>query len=527
MSSVDNMSYFLDNLLKHYQMTAEDLERRKAPGSFIRLKRPDGLPAFENVIQRLEKAINSQEKTVIYGDYDVDGLTSTAVLYLGLLVAGLKVGYFIPSRYVEGYGLNKDRITQFAEKGYKLIVTVDNGISCHEQIEYAKSLGLEVIVIDHHACPETLPNTPYIFHQTNSGFLDYNCSAASLAFFVSSRLMKKDEPYLATLAGIAVFSDVMPLVGNNLEMAKLCLQSLNQYRYTNLLSLMEGDISYDSINFNLIPALNSPGRIAKDSLSTNHACQFLLSQKPESVLKYSAFLKELNNKRKELVKNVKFVEGKTFESEHAIVLTCEDYAGLAGLFANRVMREKNKPSLIFAPSENDESLLIGSLRLPEGFSSKKFLSNTYFVACGGHERAAGLTIKSSDYFKAMMDFVSDCEKQALEKRADEEDLIPLDLEDINKANYKTFEMFQPFGEGFPSPKFAVSFAKEDVTFSKNHNAAFVYPGNKEGKVVYFGPLDDFESPLYSLYTVIGTLRQETFRDNSTVSLLGEKLISEE
>lgn len=521
------MSYFLDNLLRFYHLTPEALERRKAPGSFQNLHRPDGLAEFEQVIARLDQAVKEKEKTVIYGDYDVDGLTSTAIMVLGLNACGLQPGFFIPSRYHEGYGLNTERIRQFQKKGYHLIITVDNGISCHEQIALAKSLSMEVIVIDHHTCPNMLPDTPYLFHQSHSSFLDYNCSAASLSFFVISRLMHRDDPYLATLAGIAVFSDVMPLLGNNLELAKLSLQFLQQYRYPNLVSLLEGDISYDSLNFNLIPTLNSPGRVCKDSLATNHACRFLLSPDGAESQKYSVFLREVNQQRKQIVRSVQFDEKRTFESEHAIVLVSEDYTGLTGLFANRIMREKNKPCLIFAKGEADPHQLIGSLRLPEGFTSETFLNHTYFVASGGHQRAAGLTIREEDYYKTMMDFVSDCEKQACENKKEEADSIPLDLEDLTLKNYETYEMFAPFGEGFPAPVFALAFSKSEVMFSKNHNAAFVYAKNKEGKATYFGSLEPLESSLYSMYTLIGSLRKETFRNVTSVVLFGEKLLSEE
>ena len=521
------MSYFLDNLLRFYHLTPEALERRRAPGSFQNLHRPDGLSEFEQVIARLDRALKDKEKMVIYGDYDVDGLTSTAIMVMGLSACGLQPGFFIPSRYHEGYGLHAERICQFQEKGYHLIITVDNGISCHEQIALAKFLGMEVVVIDHHSCPATLPDTPYIFHQLHSSFLDYNCSAASLSYFVVSRLMHRDDPYLATLAGIAVFSDVMPLIGNNLELAKLSLQFLQQYRYPNLVSLLEGDISYDSLNFNLIPTLNSPGRVCKDSLATNQACRFLLSSDGADSLKYSAFLREINQQRKQLVRSVQFDGTRAFESEHAIVLVSNDYSGLTGLFANRIMREKNKACLVFAKGEADPQLLIGSLRLPEGFVSDAFLNHTYFVASGGHQKAAGVTIRERDYYKAMMDFVSDCEKQACEQKKEENESIPLDLEDLTLKNYGIYEMFAPFGEGFPSPSFALSFTKSDVVFSKNHNAAFVYAKNKEAKASYFGSLDAIDSPLYSMYTLIGSLRKETFRNVTSVVLLGEKLISEE
>ena len=181
---------FLASLLEHYHRTAKDLEARNALRSFSSLVLPDDYPGFQKVIHRLEEAISNKEKAVIYGDYDVDGLTSTAIRKRTLDSLGLNPGFFIPSRYHEGYGLNEERVRQFKEKGYSLIITVDNGISAKDSISLASSLGRETIVIDHHELPDILPPTPYIFTHLRDKFIPYNCSAASLALFVSHSLLK-------------------------------------------------------------------------------------------------------------------------------------------------------------------------------------------------------------------------------------------------------------------------------------------------------------------------------------------------
>lgn len=519
------MNLFLSKLLGYYQMSAEDLVRRKAPGSFVHLTLPDGKKDFDEVIQRLKKAMDQKEKVVIYGDYDVDGLTSTAILVLALKRLGLNPGFFIPSRYKEGYGLNEERVRQFKEKGYSLIITVDNGISAFSAIDLARSLGMEVVVIDHHEIQDTLPNTPYIFHQAKSGFISYNCSAASLAFFVSHTLLKEFDPYFATLAGIAVFSDVMPLEGNNLELAKLSLAFLKEKKYPNLVSLMNGEISYASLSFNLIPALNSPGRIGMDSLSTINACRFLLSPE-EGTKKYAFQFLQMNAKRRDIVKHMTFEENKKLESEHAGVYVATSYSGLSGLFANRLMQEKNKPILVFATLESNPEYYCGSLRLPEGYSSLTFMKNGKFVAGGGHERAAGITIKKEDFYQVAVSFCSEMEKQSLEKKMTSQNKIPLDLEDLNRENYGILEQFMPFGEGFKEPKFSVSFGKEDVVYSKNGTSFFVYCKNKEGKVVYFKDHSLLDNPEASFFTVEGSLKEETFQGKTMVSLFGEKLLSE-
>jgi single-stranded-DNA-specific exonuclease len=524
------MSSFLTELLEHYHLSLQDLSARRAPGSFAALKRPDGLPAFENVIARLEKAIASGEKTVIYGDYDVDGLTATAILKTALDERGLKPGFFIPSRYVEGYGLNSGRIDEFHAKGYTLILTVDNGVSALSEIEKAKSLGMEVLVIDHHEAPEKLPDTPYLFHQTLSGFLPYNCSAASLAYFVAARLLGKDDSYLATLAGIAVFSDVMPLVGNNLVFAKLALASLNTERFANLASLLPAlPATYEDLSFTLIPSLNSPGRIAKDSLATNNVCRFLLARDdPKAIARYRTVLLSFNEERKTVVKNVAFNPKKTLESDHGSVLCTDSYPGLSGLFANKVMREKNRPVAVFAPEEKDPSILSGSLRCPDPYHVDTFLekNRSRFLSAGGHAKAAGLRIKAADYYQVATLFLSECEKQALESVKKDDDGIAMVLEDLNAENYAVYESFFPFGEGFEAPVFSLSAGREEVTFSQNRNAAFVYSADHSGKAVYFGDLSLFGEERYTLFTFQGRFRKETYNGKVSYSLFADKVIPE-
>lgn len=463
---------------------------------------------------------------MIYGDYDVDGLTSTAILYNGLKNRGLQPGFFIPSRYLEGYGLNAGRVRQFKEKGYSLIVTVDNGISALEEIKLADQLGMEVVVIDHHEWKEVLPETSYIFHHKLSGFLDYNCSAASLAYFVAARLMRKDDAYLGALAGIAVFSDVMPLVGNNLEFAKISLRAIERYRYDNLCSLMGGDLSYRSIGLNLNPALNAPGRVAKDSLSTNNACRFLLEPTSEKTTRYSSFLLQLNEKKKEIIKSFSFDEKKTFDSESAFVAMTEDFSGLTGLFANSILRQKAKPVLIFAPSDFDRDQLIGSMRLPEGYTTEPLLAKKYLVQSGGHKRAAGVTIFAKDYLKFAVDFTSEMAKQALEHKGerDSDESIFISLEDLTLENLKTYSDFEPFGEGFAEPTFKLYFSKEDVIFSKNGKCAFLYTKDKTGKASVFSGVEALTDPQVDEFVLEGTMRREVFQNKESCCIIADKIL---
>ena len=151
-----------------------DLDARNKQRSFLDLKRPYINADFLNVIKILREIKANNEKIVIYGDYDADGITATAILKIAFDNFGLHTGFFIPNRYVEGYGLNNKRIDDFHHKGYKYILTVDNGITADKAIDYALSLGITTIVVDHHNCDNLAINTPYIFHQTLSNFLEEN-----------------------------------------------------------------------------------------------------------------------------------------------------------------------------------------------------------------------------------------------------------------------------------------------------------------------------------------------------------------
>jgi single-stranded-DNA-specific exonuclease len=507
-------------------MTMKDLDSRKESGSFHCLVRPDSAVSFQETCNRIKKAINQKDRIVIYGDYDVDGLTSTAILKLALDRLGANTGYFIPSRYVEGYGLNTERVRQFHEKGYKLIIAVDNGVSAFESVELAKKLGMDVVVIDHHEIPSPHPCFDSLFHQ--SSFLDYNCSAASLAYFVAWSLLGTDDEYFALLAGIAVFSDVMPLIGNNLQFAKIMLSALNKNQYDNLLLLLKNrPVSYEDVNFELIPSMNAVGRIQLDSLSTNQVCRFLLNTADKSKnITYANFIHQCNEKRKNLVKSVVPVSHLTLKSEHAICMCVECISGLSGLIANKVMRERNLPVAVFCPSEMDKEKLVCSIRVPDGYSLSDFMCHysNLFLTHGGHEKACGGTVLKKDYFQIATMFASECEKQFLERKPSTEDVIPITLEDINPASYQTYSDFMPFGEGFAKPLFEVSFSRDSLHFSSSGKMAFAENETHSGRVVFFKDFDTLHKLEEDYLIIRGYLSKSSFNGKTTIEVVADKIV---
>lgn len=518
-SVITDMKTILTKLLEHYRMTLEDLRERNLPGSFIRLETPFLDGGFKKVVLRIKKAIDKKEKTVIYGDYDVDGLTSTCIMKKTLDKLGLNPGYFIPSRYKEGYGLVKERVLDFKKKGYSLLITVDNGVSAFEAIEEAYKQGMEVVIIDHHEIVENKIQTPYIFHQNLSSFISYNCSAASLCFFVSKELLGYYDDYLACLAGIAVFSDVMPLKGNNLELAKIALTNLQKNLYPNLISLIpykKDAINYDDINFSIIPSLNSVGRIESDVMATNKACKLLIEEDEKEIQRLAKYVNDVNLKRKELIKNAKIDEKTSFESTNSFASMILCPSGLAGLFANKLLREKEKAVMLFSQDEKNPDCLVGSIRAKKGYDLISFLDKykKCFVNSGGHKQACGVTILKKDYYQIAILFSTEIEKQALFIKDDDEKNIQIDFDDLTKENFDIYQSFYPFGEGFSSCKFEIKVSKSDVKVAPSNKVSYVISKDRSHKITYFGVPKELSEDKNEI-TFIGDFKKEEF--NSQIS----------
>lgn len=518
----------LSQLLEHYKISVKDLDSRKESGSFLCLKRPDGLPGFEEVVARIRKAIANHEKTVLYGDYDVDGLTSVAMMKLTLDALGLNPGFFIPSRYVEGYGLSSSRVQEFYDKGYHLLIALDNGISAFESIEKAKQLGMDVLVIDHHERQKELPKMDGLFHPTESHFLDYNCSAASLSYFVASSLLGRESDYFAFLAGMAVFSDVMPLIGNNLVFAKMMRPLFEKRAFSNIASLLgKKKCDYDDISFTLIPTLNSPGRIKMDTLSTNLACRFLLELRDEEkIKKYASFLVGCNQERKDCVKKFSEVKLEPLSSEHAFCFQSPAPSGLSGLLANRLLNEKKIPVCVFCQDEKRSDSFVCSFRVPDGYSLHFLFQDQrhFFLDLGGHEKACGGSLLKKNYYIISTLFAQEMAKQSLDTKK-EENALEISLEDINSASYETYSLFMPFGEGFEKPKFSLFFPKEEFHLNSSKKMGFVLNKSKTGRILFFDHLEEISSSKEEFIHVKGSFRKSSFQGKDYFEILASEIIS--
>ena len=423
------------------------------------------MPDMEKAVTRIIKAITQKEKTIIYGDYDVDGITSITVLLKFFKERGLDVGFYIPNRLDEGYGLNKDAIKQIANEGYKLIITVDCGISGLEEIDYAYSLGMEVIVTDHHEPLEELPNALAVIDckRKDNSYPFNSLAGVGVAFkliqAIGIKLNLDEKDYLKYLdiVCIGTISDIVPLIDENRVIAKLGLKLLEQARIPGIKALIMSanlkDISSNSISFGIAPRINACGRMGHEQ----DALELFLTENIIKANEITQKLNEYNRKRQEIEKKI-FDEAISMieqdSNQDAIILGAENWHhGVIGIVASKITEIYNKPSILVCFEGNDGK---GSGRSIPGFDLHSALCATseYLEKYGGHEMAIGLSLKKENYNGFKQNFLK------LANKSNIKDYVPIikidkeiTLKDIKVEDVEKLKLLEPYGEANFLPVF--------------------------------------------------------------------------
>lgn len=450
------MSEFYEKIKNYYGLNEEECRELFREPSFSYLPTLEDEEEAIKAKQRILQAIKNKEKTLIYGDYDTDGIMSTSIIFKSIIKLGGSASIFIPSRYIDGYGLNKENATKIANAGYKLVILVDNGITAIDEVKILIDKKVDVIIIDHHETLDTLPNANAIIHPSTTKYKDYkyNVSAGYLSFMFSSFLLEEVDEYLLTLGGLSTFSDLMTLKLYNREIAKLTLQTLNKYKYKEFIYLTEKTYFDENVlNSEIIPCINAIGRIVEDHKGRLLVYYFASSTESEKQ-KYSSWMKKINTSRKELTK-LAYEQVKVNPYENGICLISTYPEGINGLLANKLLNENNKVSIVFSSSKIDPSVYVGSIRSKKGCNCLNLFEKLshYIIRSGGHELAGGISIakENFEFFKSEFnDYLSNVSLYDEEKYK-----IPVTLFDFNKDSYETLRKFAPFGFGFQEPLFEI------------------------------------------------------------------------
>lgn len=431
---------------------------------------------MEIAVTRILKAIENKEKVTIYGDYDVDGITSITVLKSFLQDIGLEVSTYIPDRLDEGYGLNKKAIEKISKQGCNLMITVDCGISGIEEIEYANSLGIETIVTDHHEPGNELPNAIAVIDnkRKDSKYPFRELAGVGVVFKLTQalgiRLGLKEEVYLKYLdiVCIGTISDIVPLVDENRVIAKLGLMLVKQTKNIGLQSIINSSgytkIDSNTISFGVAPRINACGRMGQ----AEEALKLFLSKNINEVRELTKKLNEHNALRQEIEKNIfqeviEKIENENLENNKAIVLGGQNWHhGVIGIVASKITEMYFKPSILL--SFEGDGIGKGSGRSIPGFDLHDALMKCQDLIekFGGHSMAVGINVKE----EKLNEFRKKFEEVAEQEHIDE--IIPIinidakiDLNDINKEMVESLKILEPFGEANKMPVFVFKNLKID------------------------------------------------------------------
>ena len=485
---------------------------------------------MEKATELIALAIENKKKIVVYGDYDADGVTSTVIMYKALKQCGAQVGYYVPDRELEGYGINSDRIRKLRVEDFTVILTCDNGIAATDQVKLAKELGMTVIITDHHELSFEEDSTgartfkiPQADAVINPKQVDCNypfkqlCGAGIALKFAQALYIKLGinvelVKEFIEIAGIGTICDVVDLIDENRIIAKNALGMLTNTKNLGLkclkeiLNICDKEIKSYHVGFQIGPCINATGRLESAAISV----ELLLCEEETKAVELAKTLFELNKKRQDMTTQnveqvIELIEHSTFKNDKVLVIYKDTiHESIAGIVAGRVRETFNVPTIILTNGKENPK---GSARSIEEYNLFEELikCEELLLKFGGHPMAAGLSIKEENIEKLR-------QKLNLICKLTDEDIIPKVRIDermpLNKINYgiiEELELLEPYGKGNPSPLLAeknIPVLKIDI-LGKSANTIkikFLMPKtNRTIDGIFFNRVDEFMEMLKNSY----------------------------
>lgn len=459
------MDSLKERLKRYYSLDEEGYARICREPSFSYLPSLSKSLAALEAKSRIAEAIREGQKILIYGDYDCDGIMATSIMARALSLLGAKFDFYIPSRYTDGYGLTMENAKKILRAGYRLLICVDNGVSCLDQIAFLLDKGVETIVIDHHDLPSALPPSRALIHDRLLQSLSVKTSAGALCFYFSCLLLGKVDEESLFMGATSVVSDMMPMKGENALLVSLANRLSRQGVGDRICRLADSElIDERALSLRCIPAINAVGRIEVGHKARTLIPYFArLSTEPSGAFE---LLKEDNEKRKAL-SNEAEGKAKVDPSAPGCFQLSDLIEGLNGLLANRLLEKTGKPSLVLSRSYAHPGYYVGSMRGKGDFDCAEMVEpiKGSLSSFGGHQKAAGLSLSESNLGLLKDRFLSYC--QSLSNLEDEpQPSIPMELSEANLDSYRLIRSFGPFGVDHPEPVFELSMDAASLQYSK-------------------------------------------------------------
>ena len=500
-----------------------------------RLSDPFEIKDMDKAAARIRKAIEEKEKILIYGDYDADGVTSTALLYLYLKSENADVITYIPDRNSEGYGLNLDAVKEISEKGVKLIITVDNGISAFNEADYISSLGMDLVITDHHKASHTIPQAVAVVDPHR-----YDCpsefklwAGVGVAFKLVCALSDKTTDELldlySDLVTIGTIGDIVSLTGENRAIVKHGLKILNKTTRPGVKALKQiagvdgKEINASTVAFSLVPRINAIGRIS----SAEEAFRLLISEEEGNALFYAQTVDSSNVTRQDVEKIISGEAEAQIRNnpemlyDRVLIFSGENWhGGVIGIVAARLTQKYGKPCIVITDDGKEAK---GSGRSIEGFSLYEAINSASHLLnhFGGHTLAAGFGLDSEnidDFKKAVQDYAKTVEMPFATVALDcklKPEFISADVLDVISA-------LEPFGAGNPQPMFGLfgmTLTSVQPIGGGKHLRLSLRRGNATVSALYFGvTLNDFPYDEGDILDLAVRLEKNEYMGQTKVSI---------
>jgi len=479
---------------------------------------------INEVIQRITQARDAKEKVLICGDYDADGICATAILYDALSRYGITCGFYIPNRFKEGYGLHCSTVDLAKQKGYSLLITVDNGVKAFEALNHCVKLGIDTIVSDHHTMDQPVPCT-HLLHSHTMGEQFDNLCGAGIALMISRALLGEIKEHVV-LAAVASIGDVMPVWK---ETRKIIKQGIDYLKagICQPIQALSSDNKWDerTIAFQIVPKLNATGRLA-DLANANNTVKFLLMKRKSDILLFAQQIDALNQKRRLMsAKMTEFAHTLVNYNDAFLMLQHEDFhEGLLGIIAAKLCEEYHKPAMVFSQAGEE---MKGSIRSNHMIDLRSFFSDCpiSLIAYGGHAAAAGISLHQKDY-PAFYQYVQ--KKMETVSATDEiiQEAIPCLIEECDLSAVNELEALAPFGEQFSKPLFLIENYSVKEMKSLTNGKHVKWESLENIDALYFNAKD-----VYAKYqnetrlSFLGSLSVNEFRKIKKVNIIVDEIAS--
>ena len=421
---------------------------------------PMRLPDMDKAIDRILEAIDNNEKVLVYGDYDADGVTATNIIYTFLKDQGLDVAYYIPNRLKEGYGLNKPRLKEFKDMGYTLTITVDTGIVAFEEALYCKEIGMDLVITDHHEVqdgkiPEAISVVDPKREECDLEFKEIaGCFVAFKLVQALSEVIGMPEDYdkkFLSIVAIGTIADVMPLKSENRIAVEYGLKNIKENPNDGVRQLVKdlNSITAMNIAFSVVPKLNAAGRLGEDT-----GAEMLMSSSEEEAQNILTQLNLLNEKRKQLVIDItkkvsEIVDNNQLQKNNVIVVEGDFHEGVVGIIASKIAEKYGKSAIILSKEGKvykGSGRSNGTMSLFDTVNKVKHLTEKF----GGHAAAVGMTISEEN----IEEFKNELYKIEIEEHPKEiyYDML-FNFKNISVDLVKSFDILEPFGKENEKPVF--------------------------------------------------------------------------